>query len=346
MVGSKSMKFYLYFPILFLFLFFLFTQIFSISFFKNQFLQTGNVVYYKHRPVLFEKLKKAHRKKEKKLAIAFGDSRAYSYSDQLIKDKPKWSIYNFSAPQAVPAYSLYWLENFHEASIKPDVLWFVISPEGFHDAKGLMFKPFLRMVADDKFVTKYWNHIPSNDRYEYLLDKLLPLRAIEFDYKLFLERYKKGNLKQYNPVNNTEWNIINLFNGEQLAYASLVNLETKLQKDSIRMANIYLYGYTVDETQFYYVQKFLEYANQMDSKVVLIWPGVYKDYYKEYAKYNIQEKWWNRIQKLAVKYSAITIDLNNELVCDKFYDASHQSVACFHDIISGLLDKIEAPVKK
>ena len=30
-------------------------KIFTIDYFKNNFMQTGNIVYYKHRPLLFEK---------------------------------------------------------------------------------------------------------------------------------------------------------------------------------------------------------------------------------------------------------------------------------------------------
>jgi hypothetical protein len=342
----KNTRIYLYYPILFLFLFLLFSQVFTLSFFKEKFLQTGNVVYYRQRPFLLERLKKEYSQKQKKLAIVFGDSRAYSYSDKLLQNSENWSIYNFSAPQAVPAYSLYWMEKLEKASIYPDVIWFVISPEGFHDAKKLMFKPFLRLSGEDAFVRQHWNHIPAEDRYEYLLDKLIPLRAIEFDSKLFMERYRNKKLSEYDPAKNLEWSILNLFKGEQLAYASLVNQDEKLKADALRMANIYLYGYTVDDTQFYYVEKVLELAKRRNTKVILIWPCVYKEYFTEYSKYQINEKWWSRIQALSDQYSMQTLDLNSRWVCDKFYDSSHQSAACFMTIIPNLIQLSETKIKK
>ena len=337
-------RLFLYYPILFLFFFFLFSQLFTLAFFKEKFLQTGNIVYYRQRPFLFERIKKEYSQKQKKLAVVFGDSRAYSYSEKVLKnqeDLSNWSIYNFSAPQAVPAYSLYWMEKFAQASIYPDVIWFVISPEGFHDAKKLMFKPFLRLSGEDAFVKQHWNHIPFEDKYEYFLDKLIPLRSIEFDSKLFIERYRNNKLGEYDPAKNLEWGILNLFKGEQLAYAGLVNREEKLKADSLRMANIYLYGYTVDDTQFYYVEKVLELAKRGNTKVILIWPCVYKEYFKEYSKYQINENWWSRIQALSQKYSMKTIDLNSQLVCDTFYDSSHQSVACFDTIVQELIQLSE-----
>ena len=62
--NSKS-RVFLYYPVFFFLVLLVLDKIFTIDYFKNNFLQTGNIVYYKHRPVLFEKLKQD--KSDKKL---------------------------------------------------------------------------------------------------------------------------------------------------------------------------------------------------------------------------------------------------------------------------------------
>ena len=200
-----------------------------------------------------------------------GDSRAYSFSNLAFEKMPHrrnlYDIYNFSGPQAVPAYSLFWLEKFIAAGIVPDHIFLVLSPEGFDDNKGLMHKPFLRLGADEDFIEKYKDQIPLNDLDEYYLDKIFALRKVEIDLKLFISRYSNKEMSEYNPAFNKEMMILNLYNGEQLAYANAVNDEKKLQSDSIRMGNIYFYNFMMHDTQFFFVEKIWEICQKNKIKI-------------------------------------------------------------------------------
>lgn len=332
-------RLYLYYPLLFLLLLFLVDKVFTLPFFKKEFLQTGNVVYYRHRELLFEKLQK-NKDQIQKLVVAFGDSRAYPYSALGLSPerKKEYTVYNFSAPQALPAYTLFWLDRFKEKSLHPELIILVVSPEAFDDAKKLMHVPFLRLGADDAFVQKYGSWISEADRDEYNLDKLMVFRSLDFNYKLFYTRLSTGKLDEYTLANNSELPILNLYNGEQLAYMTLMNNEEKLKKEALRMKNVYLTGYKIYDTQFLFTEEALVRAKEMNSKVILVFPKIYKDYYDSFMKLNFQELVVNRLKAIAEKHGMDFVDLNKESDCDLFYDASHQSVKCFDKQINYLID--------
>jgi hypothetical protein len=329
-------------PILLILLILLIDKFFLLEVFHKEFLQTGNQIYYKHREHLIQRLKTDSKKSEKKIILALGDSRAYSYSDLAFFDKPErknnYSIYNFSAPQAVPAYSLYILEKIVKDDIKIDSIFLSLSPEGFDDNKRLISSPFLRLGSDDEFFLKYYNYIPFEDRYEFLLDKVFTMRKIEFNFSLFWNRFTKKELSQYKKMYNKEFMILDLYKGEQLAYTTFENDIPKLQKDSIRMSNIYFYNYTIHPTQFKFVEEILIITKEKGIQTNLIFPRVYVDYRKNFNKYSIYPNWWNKIVEMANKYNAKSFDFNEESNCDMFYDASHQSTLCYYQQINGMMD--------
>ncbi|MEM7183400.1 MAG: DUF1574 family protein [Spirochaetota bacterium] len=332
-------KFYIYYPILFLIFFFLFDKIFLHPLFHKKFVQDGNIVFYVHREQLFARMqKKRNKANTKKLLVAFGDSRAYPFSKRFMKPEQSkiWDLYNFSGPQAVPAYSYFWLQRMVRAKIVPERIFFVVSPEGFDDKKSLMHKPFLRMASTDEFAIENWSNIPKSDRYEFLVDKLIALRSVDLDYKLFWERWKSDTLLQYDPKYNAKIAVLNLYQGEYFGYTKAKQKE-ELERDAQRLANIYFYNFAIHETQFVYTEKLLALAEKHSSKVVVIWPKVYPTYGKKYqflrlkdgSTLNLRKTWGGRMKKLVEKYGMLYIDMNQSSDCKLFYDASHQSGLCF-----------------
>ncbi len=340
-------KIFLIYPLFLILSIFLLDKIFLLPFFQDRFLQTGNVVYYKHREILFEKLKERN-KDSKKIILGMGDSRAYSFSNLAFiynKEKSdrqnKYDLYNFSGPQAVPAYSLFWLEKMLESGIKIERIFLVLSPEGFDDNKGLMHKPFLRLAASEDFVQQHKDKIPESDLNEYYLDKIFALRKIELDYKLLISRMKTKSMLDYKPLYNPEMIVLNLHNGEQLAYANSVNDPKRLEADSIRMGSIYFYNFQLHETQFYFTEKIVELCSRNQIQIDLLWMKVYPKYRENFKKYDIEANWWNRIEKIANQYNMKTYDFNKIGDCELYYDASHQSAYCYYEYINFLVDRME-----
>lgn len=334
-------KKYIYYPLIYLFILFLVDKVFLLDYFQKEFLQDGNVIYYRQRHLLFERMKKEVPKDPRKLAVAFGDSRAYAFSEKLLTNdyKKDWTVYNFSGPQAPPIYAFYWFEKMIQNNIKPDLVIFTISPEGFYDALRLVHQPVLRLGVDEEFVKRHWNDIPKEDRREYIIDKLIAFRSIEFDYKLFMSRLKEGELDQYDPEKNSHMAILNLFKGEQLAYTALVNDYKRLNKDARRMRKLYFSNFEVDQTQFTFTEKLLKLAKEHGITVFVTWPKVYKELRKEYEKEKIRVVWQGKLKKLVQKYGMNFYNFNKITDCDLFYDASHQSNLCFEEQINFLIEE-------
>ncbi|MCB1191229.1 MAG: DUF1574 domain-containing protein [Leptospiraceae bacterium] len=336
-------KKYIYYPILYILAFFLLDKIFLLDYFQKEFLQTGNVVYYRQRHLLFERMKKAIPKDSRNLAVAFGDSRAYAFSERLLsnENKKKWMVYNFSAPQAPPIYAYYWFEKMIQNKVFPSLVIFTISPEGFTDSLRLVHSPVLRLGVDKEFINKYWELFPEDDRHEYILDKLIALRSVEVDYKLMLSRLKNGELNQYDPSKNAYMAILNLYKGEQLAYTAFVNDIPRLESDSLRMRKLYFSNYKVDKTQFVFTEKLLELAQKNGVTVFVTWPKVYKELRKEYEKEKVKVVWQGELKQLVGKYGMKFYNFNEITKCDLFYDASHQSNLCFKEQINFLVEEYQ-----
>lgn len=333
-------KIYIYYPILFLGFVFCLDKVFTLEYFQKNFIQAGNTVYYTQRKSLFEKLIRDKDLEVKSLALAFGDSRAYPYSSMGIEQKLQkdWVLYNFSGPQAVPAYGLYWFEKIIKQGLKPKLVFYVVSPEGFDDTKGIFYDPFLKYGADDDFLLKYMDQISFEDRKKLFLDRLFAVRRINPDLKLFIKRFQEKKLSEYDSAFNTDYMVLNLKRGEQFAYTTFVNDPDRLEKDAVRIRNLYLSTFILGTTQFFFVEQFLKLAKENDVKVYLIWPKVYETYRKRYYELEMEKSWWPKIENLAKRYSAVPVDLNTQTSCDLFYDASHQSIMCFLESMKLMID--------
>lgn len=326
----KSRPFLVYPCILFL-LIFTIDKVFLLPIFHEEFLQAGNSVFYHQRKVLRERLSKDEKLKETKLALVFGDSRSYPYSEIGIPEKERkdWSLYNFSGPQGIPMYSYISLKRILDSGIKPNLVILSLSPEAFDDTKGFIGSPFLRMGCDSECRDIVWNDIPLKNKWEYVLDKLFAIRSVELNLSLFFSRLKSGKMKEYKALYNQEFQLVNYSKGEYLMYATTANPVEKLKKDTARVTALYMRSFTLGESQFPYVKKLIDLANENGFQLMVVWPKVYGEYYKFYEKYDIANIWWAKIIGGHTQKNVTFLNMNEKNSCDLFNDASHQSVFCF-----------------
>ena len=333
------MKSFVYYPIYFLLLLFLLDKIFYLDFFQKEFIQEGNIVFYKQRELLLSRLQKDKNREKKKTILVFGDSRAYGFSEEFFtsQQNKKYLLYNFSAPQSSINYSLFMLEKMKKLGIRPDLIFLVLSPEGFDTSKGFIYDPFFRLASDSKFIYKYWEQFPYEDRIEWIKSRIFAILKVRPDIKLFLNRLRYGNLNQYKISKNGEITVLNLTQGEFLGYQKIETNKKKLKRDSIRIKNIYLNHFQISEKQFFFLEKFLQTASELQTETFIIWPKVYGDYKNYYGELELLKKWWIPVKKLTQKYNMKTVDFNQIIDCNFFYDASHQSTICFKPQLQLLL---------
>ncbi|HMY67867.1 MAG TPA: DUF1574 family protein [Leptospiraceae bacterium] len=341
MANSES-RFYLFYPLIFLTVLFALDKLIPADYFRKDFLQSGNRVYYIQREDQLEKLKKENIG-DRKFILTLGDSRAYSYSDQSFEGerKKKYILYNFSAPQAVVSYHLYMLRKILASGKKPDLLFVVLSPEGFDDDRRAVYKPFLKYASDEEFREKYSELIPEADKRQMLLDRIFVIRSIELDYKLLFERLQKKSLREYSRAGSKEYAMLNLWRGEQVAYAATANNIKKLEEDSVRLSMAYFGSYKIDETQFKFLNELLRTAKNAGIEVKLVWGKVYPKYAENFIKHSLKEKWEKRIIEMSSQYGYKFYNMNEVSDCDVFYDASHQSSLCYARQLNYLVDESE-----
>lgn len=328
MIQSK----FLILPLFYLFFLFTLDKLFLFLNPQQNFLQPGHSVFYFRKKQLINEIVenfKSRQASTPKLALVFGDSRSYPFSNFAFSEKSKqnWMIYNFSAPQAVPMYSYEKLEEILSLKIKPDLVVWSLSPESFGKKKGFVISPFFRYGSKDKW--QYWEELTWTERWESLIDELFQIRKFEINPSILLRRISRGKLSEYLPEHNPDLQLHQNFKGEFLMYATLANPTEKLEKDAARISQLYLNHLELGNTQIKYVAKGLELASQNKIPVVLVFPTVYSTYRKGYEKFRIDEVWWKGMEDLAKKWGAFSFDVEKESDCKVFNDASHQSVFCF-----------------
>ncbi|MDF3818666.1 DUF1574 domain-containing protein [Leptospira sp. 96542] len=324
-------KSFLLYP-LYLFLFLLvIDKIFLLPTFHEEFLQAGNSVFYFQRKSLAKRMFADDKLNQTNLALVFGDSRSYPFSELGIPENKRksWTLYNFSVPQSVPMYSYLNLNQVLEKGVKPKVVILSLSPEAFDDTKGFLLSPFLRMGCDSECRDLVWDYIPSKEKWEYVLDHIFAVRGVELNLSLFTSRLKQGKLKEYKSLYNKEFQLLNYTKGDYLMYGSMENPEEKLKKDTARISNLYMRSYKMGTSQLPFFEKFIKLTNEKGIKTIVVWPKVYGDYYQFYDKFNVRDVWWEKIKAVGKPYGTIFIDMNTESSCNLFNDASHQSVFCF-----------------
>jgi hypothetical protein len=88
-------------------------------------------------------------------------------------------------------------------------------------------------------------------------------------------------------------------------------------------------SFTLGESQFPYVKKLIDLAQENGFQLMVVWPKVYGEYYKFYEKYDIANIWWAKIIGGYTQKNVTFLNMNEKNSCDLFNDASHQSVFCF-----------------
>lgn len=343
----RSKSFLLYPLYLLLFLIAL-DKVFLLPVFHEEFLQAGNSVFYFHRQKLEEKLANDTDRKHKNLALVFGDSRSYPFTEFGIPDsqRPFWTLYNFSAPQAVPMYSYFQFKSILDKGIRPQYILYSLSPEAFDDSKGFLLSPFLRLGCKDGCIETVWTDLPVSAQWNYILDKVFTIRSVELNLSLLSHRFKQNKWKEYKAFYNPEYQLVNMGKGEYLMYATNANPTEKLKNDTVRIASIYMRSYALGTSQLPYVEKFLQLAKENSIPVLILWPKVYPAYYEYYKSFRIESVWWEKIVSIAKKYQMQTMDVNKESACDLFNDASHQSAFCFKEQMKTIWEKYVSPSVK
>ncbi len=185
---------YLVYPVTFVVGLFLLDKVFLLPEVRENFVQPGGMLYYmqRHRQVRSFEQEARRTAPKQKLAVVFGDSRSFALGDLVAKyvRGPRWEVFNFAGPQAVPAYHAYLAEKLFRGVRRPDYLLLGISPDAFNRNGGVFAVPVLAYGVDAEWVERNRTHIPDRDYESYVSTRRFALPGLQFSMNELLRRVR------------------------------------------------------------------------------------------------------------------------------------------------------------
>lgn len=131
--------------------------------------------------------------------------------------------------------------------------------------------------------------------------------------------------------------------GAQYQWAGAVD-DASLKRETERLVDFYLKGFSPSQEQFFYLQKTLDRAALSGARIVVFWPRVNPHLRAAYEREPRIRAVWRRIVEMTEARGGAAIDLNEpgRMACDNYYDASHMSYTCFPEVAAVLLAAAEA----
>lgn len=218
---------YIYYPVLFIVLFFLLDKIFLLPEVRRNFIQPGGMLYYYQRnQMLSDYANIKSRNKNKKTAIVLGDSRSFALGNFTLSEKhrKKWNIINFAGPQAVPAYQFYITEKLISIE-KPDAIILGLSPDGFNENSPFFITPVLTFGTDAQFIRRAERNFSSVESQYLISSRRYALSGMNFSLKDLLKRIS-GNLMKDKKISKEVLMYAPLFND----FLSKAGIENQMEK--------------------------------------------------------------------------------------------------------------------
>lgn len=358
-----SFRMFMLFPfILFLFAFGV-DKLFWIGDHPSYFLRTASFVNYDHKKTLIDQLEQYLQKKDrKKVMVMFGNSRTTAFDLEYLKAKyPEWILYNFSVPGGTSDFYYYYLTQFQKRGIKPDYIYFALTPQGFNTIPKIDLDEVMLHGLPVHFVLKNFYHYDSGDLSNYIAKKMFRNYMNKPRFNIIMRRIRNDGLqaKQYREfVEHASAKLEKNYGSVPDSTGKIPMQENnqKLMEQGRAMFQAYLNPFVMDEGQMYFTDQTLQITQDMGIPAALLWPRVGSEARKlmkeqpvilpeqpdKSEKTTILNLWKPRIQRIAEKHSESFLDMNYEdsIQCDVFYDASHMASVCFNEFTDYLMDHI------
>ena len=185
---------YLVYPVAFVVGLFLVDKLFLLPEVRDNFIQPGGMLYYALRKQQIAEFPKemAALAPGQHSAVVFGDSRSFALGDLPAKyvKGPRWDVFNFAGPQAVPGYHAFLAERLFRGLKRPDYLMLGISPDAFNRNAGVFAVPVLAYGVDAEWIENNRTHIPARDYEAYQSTRRFALAGLQFSANELLRRLR------------------------------------------------------------------------------------------------------------------------------------------------------------
>ncbi|MCR9144638.1 MAG: DUF1574 domain-containing protein [bacterium] len=344
---------------------------------QDYFLNTFSFLNYDHKAELKAELKEyLKRPDRRKTLVLFGNSRTMPFNnEQIERDHPDWILFNFSVPGGVSDYFLRYMEEFEAEDIRPDYIYFAVTPQAFNARPATVMDEVMLNGLTPGFVLRHADRYSLDDLSNYVAKQVFWTYQYRLSMRNVARRMRNDSLeaKQFREFYEFTEKSLNESRGS--VFFTIGGRSPTDSESMARQAQDIWRGFftpfTLSQEQLYFTEECLRIAQAMGVPARLVWPRVSPQLraLKEGRSPDegpegeniatpgsaselttgsapgptVREMWQPALEELALKYGPPMLDMNYGagFGCDRYYDASHLAGDCFDEFSDYLIGNIE-----
>lgn len=322
---------------------------------QDYFLNTFSFLNYDHKVQLKAELKEYLKRSERrKTLVLFGNSRTMPFDNaQIERDHPDWILFNFSVPGGVSDYFLRYIEEFQAEDIRPDYIYFAVTPQAFNAKPATVMDEVMLNGLTPGFVFRHMGRYSLDDISNYVAKQVF----WSYQYRLSLRnmvrrsRNDSAEAKQFRKF----WQFTeeSLKEARGSVFFAIGGRSPTDTEGMVRQAHDIWRGFFtpfyLSQEQMFFTDECLRIAAAMQVPARMVWPRVspqlraLKEGRSLDTSASVREAWQPALDELAQNYGKSMLDMNygSGFRCDRYYDASHLAGDCFGEFANYLISEIE-----
>lgn len=343
---------------------------------QDYFLNTFSFLNYDHKVELKAELKEyLKRPDRRKTLVLFGNSRTMPFNnEQIERDHPEWILFNFSVPGGVSDYFLRYMEEFQAEDIRPDYIYFAVTPQAFNARSATQMDEVMLNGLTPGFVLRHAGRYSLDDLSNYVAKQTFWSYQYRLSPRNMLKRSRNDSFEAKRFREFWKFTEQNLKDTRGSVFFAIGGRSPTNSEGMVRQARDIWRGFftpfVLSEDEMFFTEECLRLAKEMGVPARLVWPRVSPQLraLKEgrdpddvvnsdpalsenpdivapaSIEQTVREQWQPPVQELARKYGAPMLDMNYGagFRCDSYYDASHLAGDCFDEFSTYLISNIES----
>jgi len=350
-------------PLLLFLTAFTFDKLILLDSFPIYYLTTASFINFQHKEELIKELKnylEINRNQRKKVLVILGNSRSMSFDNDYIQKRyPDWILFNFSVPGGTQDYFLYLMEKFKENQIKPDVIYFAVTPQGMNLKPSVLTDEVMVFGLPPSFIIKYFWYYKMEELTNYIGKKLFAVYKYRPKLRVIKNRWNDSQLITFVDF---------LIKTEEVLKENRGNVPSKvefkppisddlLEQNALSIWKDFFIPFILNKNSLYFIEECIKIAKELKIPyIALLWPPVSPQLKEKKIKEkvaivenndlkiykSVYEVWAPEMIHISQKYQIYWLDLNYEdpLKCNYFFDASHLASICYEEYTDKIFQKI------
>lgn len=325
--------------------------------FELYFLKTASFLNYDHKEELAVELAEYLRRPDRRrVMVVFGNSRTLPFNNAAIQERhPDWTLFNFSVPGGTSDYFYYMMLKFQKMGIRPDSIYFAVTPQGFNDASRVEMDESMVNGLPVAFVLREFAHFRLDDLTNYFAKKLFWSYRYRPIPTLITQRMRNNSAEAKGLAEFIQNSERALRRNRGSVPASNEEPRTDpalMRRHAESIWSDFFVPFRYSKNQHYFTERSLAISKEMGIPAALLWARVSPDLRRmkneiavgvdqNGAPATVRELWLPEMERLSGQYGATILDMNygESLSCDTFYDASHMAGICFGELADYLIQK-------